>query len=148
MQRSRSKTLVITLGNPFMGEDAIGCKIFEMLEGKVKVVHLPDIFRFNNVYEGEENVIFIDAIYSKKIPEGEIIHLKNDEIFYSLRGKCMDAHFLGIGEAIKILREMMDKFPEKIHFIGISCKKFEFGEMSKEVKKATKKAFEKIMEII
>ncbi|KAA0004023.1 MAG: hydrogenase maturation protease [Thermoplasmata archaeon] len=144
MQRSRNETLVITLGNPLMGEDAIGYKLFEMLKGKIKVKHLADIFRFSTAYEGEENVIFIDAVYSKKIPAGKIIYLKNEEIFSLLKDKCKDAHFLGVGEAIKILKETMKEFPKRIHFIGISCKNFEFGEMSEEVKEA----FKKVVEIV
>lgn len=149
MQRSRSKTLVITLGSPLMGDDAVGYKLSEMLKGKVNVKYLgTDIFKFSTLYNGEENVILIDAVYSKKIPPGEIICLKGEEIFDLLKGKCRDAHFLGVGEAIKILRETMEEFPEKIRFIGISCKKFEFGEMSNETKKAIEKAFKKIMEIV
>jgi len=55
---------------------------------------------------------------------------------------------LGVGEGLKILKEVMPSFPEDIHFIGISCKKFGVGGLSEDVALGMKRAIDKLMEIL
>ncbi|MEA2055100.1 MAG: hydrogenase maturation protease [Candidatus Thermoplasmatota archaeon] len=151
MQRPRNETLVVTLGSPLAGEDSIGCKIFERIKDKIdaRVEYLgTDIFRFSNVYHEEEKVIFVDAVYSKKLKAGEMVYFRGENVFEFLNDVAVDAHMLGVGEGLKILREVMPAFPKNLHFIGISCKKFGFGEMSIEVEKGMEMAIKKIMEIV
>jgi len=151
MQRSCHETLVVTLGNSLAGEDAVGSRIFERVRNTInaRVEYLgTDIFRFSNVYDNEKRVVFIDAVYSETMGAGDVVHFSGDEVFEFLNDVAVDAHMLGVGEGLKILRKVMPSFPEDIHFIGISCKKFGAGNMSEEVRKGMEKAIEKLMEIV
>ncbi|MCD6146558.1 MAG: hydrogenase maturation protease [Thermoplasmata archaeon] len=151
MQRTRDKTLVVTLGSPLAGEDSVGCRIFEKVRGKIdaRVEYLgTDIFRFSNVYKNEKKVVFIDAVYSERMEAGEVVYFSGEEIFKFLNDVAVDAHMLGVGEGLKILKEVMPSFPKNLHFIGISCKKFGVGEMSIEVEKGMEEAIKKLMEIL
>ncbi len=150
MQRSRHETLVITLGSSLAGEDTVGVKIFEKIRDSInaRVEYLgTDIFRFSNIYDGEERVIFVDAVYSKSMEAGDVVHFSGNEVFEFLNDVAVDAHMLGVGEGLKILKNVMPSFPQDIHFIGISCKKFGVGEMSTEVREGMEKAIEKIVDI-
>jgi len=151
MQRSRHETLVITLGNPLAGEDSVGSRIFERVRNSInaRVEYLgTDIFRFSNVYDGEERVVFMDAVYSGNMEAGDVVHFSGDEVFEFLNDVAVDAHMLGVGEGLKILKEVMPSFPPDIHFIGISCKKFGVGELGTEVSRGMEKAIEKLMDIL
>ncbi len=151
MQCPRNETLVITLGSPLAGEDAVGCKIFEKVRDKVnaRVEYLgTDIFRFSNVYRDEKKVIFIDAVYSKEMETGKLVYFRGKDVFKFLNDVAVDAHMLGVGEGLKILREVMPNFPTDIHFIGISCKRFGLGGMGEEVKKGMERAIHKLMEVV
>jgi len=151
MQRTRNETLVVTIGSSLAGEDSVGCRIFEKVKGKIdaRVEYLgTDIFRFSNVYKNEKRVIFIDAVYSESMDAGEVVYFSGEEVFKFLNDVAVDAHMLGVGEGLKILKEVMPSFPRDVHFIGISCKKFGVGEMSEEVAEGMERAIEKLMEIL
>ena len=151
MQRSRHETLIVTLGNPLAGEDSVGSRIFEKIRGSInaRVEYLgTDIFRFSNVYNGEKRVVFMDAVYSENMKAGDVVHFSGDEVFEFLNDVAVDAHMLGVGEGLKILKEVMPSFPADIHFIGISCKKFGVGEIGTEVGKGMEKAIEKLTGIL
>ena len=143
MQRSRDQALVVTLGSPLAGEDAVGQCVHEALKDtpEARVVYLgTDIFRFSHAYQGEPLVIFVDAVYSKKHAAGEIVHFSNEEIFSELTDVATDAHMLGVGEGLKVLRTVMPRFPIELHFIGVSCKQFGYGQMSKTVQTGIEQA--------
>lgn len=143
MQRPRDQALVVTLGSPLAGEDAVGQCVHEALQDTVnaRLVYLgTDIFRFSNAYRGEPVVIVVDAVYSKRHAAGEIIHFTDEEVFSELTDVATDAHMLGVGEGLKVLRKVMPRFPDELHFIGVSCKQFGHGEMSHEVKQGIEKA--------
>ncbi len=151
MQRTRNETLVVTIGSPLAGDDSVGCRIFEELRGKIdaRIEYLgTDIFRFSNVYKNEERVVFIDAVYSENMGAGDIVYFRGNEVFKFLNDTAVDAHMLGVGEGLKILKEVMPSFPEDIHFIGISCKKFGIGGLSEDVALGMKRAIDKLMEIL
>ena len=133
MQRPRNQALVITLGSPLAGEDAVGQCVYDVLIdiADARIVYLgTDIFRFSHAYQGESLVIFVDAVYSKKHSAGDIVHFVNEEVFSELNDVATDAHMLGVGEGLKVLRTVMSQFPTELHFIGVSCKQFGHGEMS------------------
>ncbi|MFO8133700.1 MAG: hydrogenase maturation protease [Thermoplasmatota archaeon] len=150
MQRPRDQALVVTLGSPLAGEDAVGQCVHEALQDAVnaRLVYLgTDIFRFSNAYHGEPVVIVVDAVYSKQHAAGEMIHFTGEEVFSELNDVATDAHLLGVGEGLKILRKVMPRFPDILHFIGVSCKHFGHGEMSQEVKQGIEQAVALVHEL-
>ena len=151
MQRSRNQALVITLGSPLAGEDAVGQCVHDALKDTpdARVVYLgTDIFRFSHAYQGEPLVIIVDAVYSKKHAAGEIVHFSNEEIFSELTDVATDAHMLGVGEGLKVLHTVMPHFPTELHFIGVSCKQFGLGEMSDTVQTGIEKAVALVYDLL
>ncbi len=151
MQRPRHQALVVTLGSPLAGEDAVGQCVHDALQEMVdaRIVYLgTDIFRFSNVYHGEPLVVVVDAVYSKRHAAGDVIHFAGDEVFSELNDVATDAHMLGVGEGLKILRRVMPRFPDELYFIGVSCKHFGHGEMSPEVQKGIEEAVTLVRELL
>ncbi len=151
MQRPRDQALVVTLGSPLAGEDAVGQCVYDALNGAVdaRVVYLgTDIFRFSNAYHGEPLAVVVDAVYSKRHAAGELIHFHGEELFSKLNDVATDAHMLGVGEGLKVLRRVMSRFPDELHFVGVSCKHFGYGDMSPEVQRGIEEAVALVRELL
>ncbi|MGC9554705.1 MAG: hydrogenase maturation protease [Thermoplasmatota archaeon] len=143
MQRARDQTLVVALGNPLVGEDAVGAHVYDSLRdgAEARVVFLgTDVFRLSNVYRGEERLVVVDAVYAPDLEPGRVVHFQGAEVFERLRDVAVDAHLLGVGEGLKILRLTMPRFPSDVHFVGVSVKTFGHGQMSPEVARGAEKA--------
>ncbi|HEC82579.1 MAG TPA: hydrogenase maturation protease [Thermoplasmatales archaeon] len=137
------KTLVVFLGSRIAGDDTAGYSLYVELKDKLnaRMEYIgTDLFRLYGCYGGEEKIIIVDAVYGVK----DIIHLDNNEIF-NLEEKSKDAHFISAIEALKILREVMENFPEKVHLIGIPAKNLNKVTYDKNM---LKRAIKKLMEII
>ncbi len=138
------KCLIIFLGNILAGDDAAGYELYMKLKDSIKGARMEylgtDFFKFYGIYEGEEKLIIVDAVYGSD----DIVHLINDEIFL-IEDRSEGAHFLSAIEAIKILKIVMKRFPEEIHLIGIPAKSFEEITYGKEI---IEKAAKKLKEIL
>ena len=138
------KCLIIFLGNILAGDDAAGYELYMKLKDSIKGARMEylgtDFFKFYGIYEGEEKLIIVDAVYGSD----DIVHLINDEIFL-IEDRSEGAHFLSAIEAIKILKIVMKRFPEEIHLIGIPAKSFEEITYRKEI---IEKAAKKLKEIL
>lgn len=135
--------LVIFLGSRIAGDDTAGYEIFMKLKNKLdaRTEYLgTDLFKLYGVYENEEKLIIVDAVYGID----DVIYLKDEEIF-KINDKSSSVHFLAAIEALKILKIVMEKFPKEIHLIGLPAKSFEEVTYSE---KEIEKAIEKIREII
>jgi len=137
------KWLIIFLGSSIAGDDTAGYENYMRIKDEIKerAAYLgTDLFKLYGVYEGEEKLIIVDAVYGIE----DVIHLKNDKIF-NIEDKSTGVHFLAAIEALKILKLVMKKFPKEIHLIGIPAKSFEeitYGE------ETIKKAIKEIKKII
>lgn len=137
------KWLIVFLGSGIAGDDTAGYEIYMKIKNEIKerIAFLgTDLFRLYGIYEGEEKMIIVDAIYGAE----DIIHLKNDEIF-SIEDRSTGAHFLAAMEALKILKLVMKKFPQEIHLIGIPAKSFEEITYNEETIKKVIKEIKKII---
>ena len=136
--------LIIFLGNILAGDDSAGYEVYMKLKDTVKGARMEylgtDFFKFYGIYEGEEKLIIVDAVYGSD----DIVHFINEDIFL-IEDKSEGAHFLAAIEALKILKIVMEKFPKEVHLIGIPAKSFD--EVTYD-KKIIDDVAEKIKEIL
>ncbi len=145
------KTLILALGNELMKDDGVGLKIGRLLKEKgYNVLELgTDIFRLQTYYNGEEKIIIIDAILSEKFKPGEVIYLKDEEVFEKLKAEIRSAHFMGAVDGLRLLITLDERLAKvELHFIGIVAKEIDLGmELSEDVKKAIPKVIEIVEKI-
>ncbi len=138
------KYLIVFLGSSIAGDDAAGYDVYMRIKNKTKarIAYLgTDLFKLYGIYEGEEKLIIVDAVYGIE----DVIHLKNEEIF-SIDDKSEGMHFLSAIEALKILKTVMKKFPEEIHLIGLPAKSFEKITYDEKVINKAIKELKKLIE--
>ncbi len=135
--------IIIFLGNVFAGDDSAGYEIYMQIRDKIKarLEYLgTDFFKFYGIYGGEEKLVIVDAVYGIN----DVVHLKNNEIF-EIEDRSQGMHFLSAIEALKIMREVMEKFPKKIHLVGIPARNFEKKTFDENTIKKAIKMIEKIV---
>jgi hydrogenase maturation protease len=134
-----------------MKDDGVGLKIGRLLKEKgYNVLELgTDIFRLQTYYNGEEKIIIIDAILSEKFKPGEVIYLKDEEVFEKLKAEIRSAHFMGAVDGLRLLITLDERLAKvELHFIGIVAKEIDLGmELSEDVKKAIPKVIEIVEKI-
>lgn len=137
------KILLIGIGNPFRGDDGVGC----VIAGKIKALNLANVSCMEHQGEGIDlieqwkdfsTVIVIDAVSCEEKP-GTIFRfeLPPDELPKSVF--ACSTHALNIADVIH-LAKILNQCPEKIIAYGIAGKTFEMGQgFSVEVQDAAVK---------
>ncbi len=140
------RTLILALGNELMKDDGVGLKAGRILAEKgYNVLEVgTDIFMLSNHYKGEERIIIIDAIVSKELEPGSVLHLVGEEIFEKLKAEIRSAHFMGAIDGLRLLMKLDERLAKaEIHFIGVVAKEIDLGmELSKEVEDALPRVIE------
>ena len=144
-------TLILALGNEVMKDDGVGLKVGRILAEKCyNVLEVgTDIFMLSNHYNGEEKLIIIDAIMSKELEPGSVLHVVGEEIFEKLKAEIRSAHFMGVIDGLKLLMRLDEKLANaEIHFIGVVAKEIDLGmELSEEVERVLPKVVELVEEL-
>lgn len=103
-----TKTLIIGLGDPLMGDEGIGCYLADALSRDPRLPHhvavIPgetDLLRLAEKMEGYDRIILIDAVLDPKSP-GRIEIFEDD--FSGLQDRQADAHQLSVVQAVELLR--------------------------------------------
>jgi hydrogenase maturation protease len=137
-----SVPVVVGVGNPFRGDDAIGLIIVRQLK-----LLLPDKARIEEC-EGEGTyllelwkdkpklAIVVDAVCSGGVPG---TFYRFDATHRSLPAslfKATSSHSIGVAEAIEMAR-VLDYMPSRLIVYGVEARQFELGsDPSPEVEKA------------
>ena len=119
------KTVIIGLGNPIVGDDAIGIKVTDYIRDTytfpVNTEILSDIsiggFGLVELFRGYDKVILIDAIETGNNPIGKVIQLKSEEFALALH--TSDYHNMDFFTALEFANQMYDNITEDISIIGI-----------------------------
>jgi hydrogenase maturation protease len=136
MNRSPT-TLVIGLGNPLRGDDAIG----GVIARRLRELALPDVdvreesgegVALLEAWQNATNVILIDAAQSGAAP-GTIHRLDASRAPVSLRFFPPSTHAFGVAEAVELARAL-NQLPGCVVLYGIEGRSFRRGEtLSPEV---------------
>lgn len=133
------KLVILGIGNPMRGDDAIGIEIVKLLRGNVpeniKLLEcqtVPENFtkeirRFN-----PSHVLMVDAAHFEAEP-GEAKLVPPEKI----SGVALSTHALPLSILAEILRKSINV---KVMLLGVQPKKIEFGKkLTPELRKAAKK---------
>jgi|YelNatPaOPRAMG01_1025707.scaffolds.fasta_scaffold117196_1 hydrogenase maturation protease len=120
---TKSKTLILGLGNPMMSDDGIGLMLVEKLAEQIKEQHFD--FKTSekvglNLIEllnGYERAIIIDSIITGKHTPGEIIEFSLDELPDNPRLRC--PHDVDFKSAVELARKTGLPMPKQVFIFGI-----------------------------
>jgi hydrogenase maturation protease len=122
--QSSGKCLILGLGNPLRGDDAVGFKTAERLKGLIKdpqtVVEplCAGGMRVLDILEGFHSVVAIDAIVGTGKPTGEVFWF--EEEFTPAPGERVSSHSLHLWDAIELGSTLGMEMPEEVHLLAIA----------------------------
>ena len=128
-------TIVLGLGNPCLGDDAIGWRILDALEARLDLRTSPDLvlerlslggLSLMERLAGYDRAILIDSIDTPGARPGELRRLSLD----SLPGTHANAaHDASLSDALKLGKKMGLKLPEDIDILAVQIeRRLEFSE--------------------
>ncbi len=148
---SRKRLLVLGVGNPLAGDDAIGIEIVKRLK-KLKLPKEVDVieggtlsFQLINFFDNYDKIVVVDAVKSGKKP-GSVVKIEMKDLIESISVSVASSHdfsFFTVAKALSMIR----KIPE-IVVVGIEVENLESFEPSDSVKKSLDEAVKKILEEI
>jgi len=146
--RGYSRLIILGIGNPLRGDDALGVEILRLLENKVpRNVSLieggsvPENFIGKIKSLAPSHILLIDAAHFGGNP-GEVNFMSPEETI----GLAISTHTIPLYLTAELIKEATDA---KVLLLGIQPKKIDLGEeISYEVKEAIKKVAETIIETL
>ncbi len=146
---SRCPILVLGIGNILLRDEGVGVRVTEQMQK----MHLPDDVELVDggtagadlldVLAERQKVIVIDAVQADCEP-GTVLRFTADELVQP-DGVGMSLHELGLGEALKMTRQL-GCAPEDVVVFGIKPKDTGCGlELSEEVEASVPKVVELIL---
>lgn len=129
------KSLIVGLGNPIMGDDAIGCRCAEAIEASLSLQELESVeviqfFRGGiSLMErliGYDRVLIIDSITGCGLKPGAVRKLTLDEIpSYTVNSP----HDGSLKNALEFGRQMSVELPHQVDILAVEIEpKFEFSD--------------------
>ncbi len=152
------KTLVIGLGNPILGDDGVGWKVAEEVEGQlpwwqrddvhVERLSLGGISLMEQLID-YDRAILIDAFAQEEAIGSVFILPLNDLPNYSAF-HTTSAHDTSLQNAIELGREMGARLPDDITIVGIATHRIhDFGEeLSPPVAQAVPHAVQIVIDLL
>jgi hydrogenase maturation protease len=127
--------LVIGIGNPARGDDAVGLRVVEVLGLSDTVIeHDGEPASLIALWEDCDEVVLIDAVTSGA-GRGTVVEIDAASAMLPA-GMCHSTHALGPAEAVEMARAL-GKLPTKITILGIEGGEYSFGAgLSSEVERA------------
>ena len=152
MTESDTTVLVIGVGNPYRGDDAVGLFIARQIWAKVPdnvEVHenFGEVSGLIELFKNAGTVIIVDAVSSGSEP-GEIFRFDAALEKIPAHYFRFSTHAFGIAEVIELTRTL-GLLPPKVIVYGIEGREFGIGEgLSPEVEGAAQKVLESIIQDI
>ena len=116
------KLLVLFLGNPILADDKIGLVLGEMLkptlesEGHEVEILEKTGFSLIDYLENRRAAVIVDSVKTGKHEVGEIVTIRPEDF---QRYAPFTSHYVGIPEALKMMKQLDLNPPEHIHILGI-----------------------------
>lgn len=155
-------TLLIGLGNPILGDDAVGWRVLEDVEGQLKKRPLGNGLKVEFEYlslgglalmermEGYRDVILIDSILTGKHPLGTIYSLPLSRLPNFSSGHSTAVHDTSLQTALEVGCKMGLELPEDVWVVAVEAEQvYVFSDqLSKPIKRAVPKVVELVLEIL
>jgi len=146
---SRTRILLIGVGNPLRGDDAAGALVAKLIRDRncpsfCVVEQNGEGISLMEAWASEQRVIVVDAVSSDFSP-GTIFRFEVTQ--EPLRGDLFrnSTHAFGLPEAVELSRAL-DRLPHQLVIYGIQAKSFEIGTaLSDEVETAAREVARRIL---
>ncbi len=143
--------LVLGLGNPLQGDDAVGSAVAQGLENMVAPV--PDDVEIMdggtpgigllNLIEGRRRVIIVDAAAMQQ-PPGMVVRFTPEQVNLEESKRLFSLHASGIAESLALARALNLALPELVVF-GVQPGRIEWGQgLSEPVQAALPRVIEMV----
>lgn len=151
-----SRTLLIGLGNPILGDDGVGWRVVEAVaplidDPAVDVVYLSlGGLSLMEQLIGYDQVIIVDSIQTQGGAVGDVYQFELDALPNPSTGHSTAVHDTSLQTALEIGRKLIATLPSDIQIVAIETTQvFEFsGELSAEVTAAIPLAVAEVMELM
>ncbi|MBI5464459.1 MAG: hydrogenase maturation protease [Ignavibacteriales bacterium] len=143
------RTLVVGVGNPMRGDDAIGL----LVAGQLRSLSLPEVAIIEHNgdgaalmerWKGFDRVVVVDAVRAEKTP-GTVVRFDAGAKPVRAEFATSSSHAFGIGEAIELAR-MLEELPPSLTVLGVVGKEFRInGTITPEVARAAESVVKQVI---
>ena len=150
------KSVIIGLGNPIVGDDAIGIRVVESIKDNFPTLDKTDILadvsiagiNLVELFRGYDRVILVDSIQTGQYSKGTVVNLNKED--FSLASHTSGYHNMDIFTALEFSSRMYGDIPTNIKIIGIEIENpMEFSdELSLEIQDIFEKIVNQVYQII
>src|SRR5664280_751108 len=160
----RGRTIVIGLGNPMLGDDGVGWRAADEVEGLLRTARnagrsIPDVeverlgvggLRLMECLTGYAAAILVDAAEFRDRPIGEVCSCSLGELEDYAAGHLDSAHDASLRTALTLGRRLGATLPESIYAVTVQAHRTdEFSEdLSPEVSAAIPAAAAAVVELL
>jgi hydrogenase maturation protease len=160
----QARTIVVGLGNPLLGDDGVGWRVADEVEGLLRAARdagrpIPDVeierlgvggLRLMECLTGYEAAILVDAAEFPDRPIGEVRSCCFDELAEFAAGHLDSAHDASLRTALTLGRRLGASLPGSIHAVTVQARRTdEFSEeLSPAVAAAIPVAAEAVVELV
>jgi len=160
----RGRTIVIGLGNPMLGDDGVGWRVADEVEGLLRTARnagrsIPDVeverlgvggLRLMECLTGYEAAILVDAAEFRDRPIGEVCSCSLGELEDYAAGHLDSAHDASLRTALALGRRLGASLPNRIEAVTIQVQSTDIfcEELSPEVADAVPVAVSAVMSIL
>lgn len=143
-----SRVVVIGVGNPWRGDDAVGLMVAERLTQRARDMTVAacsgDVLDVCEVWKGADLAVLVDALASNEAP-GTIRRFDVGDLALLCAGFRRSTHAFGVGDAVR-LAGAVGALPPRVVVYGVVGSWFELGqEASPAVVRAVDDLVERIL---
>ena len=160
----RARTIVIGLGNPLLGDDGVGWRVADEVEGLLRTARnagrsIPDVeierlgvggLRLMECLTGYETAILVDAAELPHRPIAEVRSCCFDDLADFAAGHLDSAHDASLKTALALGRRLGASLPDRIEAVTIQVRSTDVfsEELSPEVADAVPVAVSAVMSLL
>ena len=141
---------LIGLGNPIVGDDAIGINVIEYIRDSYSLPEDVEVIEdvslagigLVEIFRGYDKIILVDSIQTGKYPKGTVVYLQPDDFANALH--ISDYHNMDFFTALEFCNQMYDDIPKDIVILGIEI--INVMEFSDELSPELQTKFDEIVD--
>lgn len=151
---NRSKTLVVGLGNPILGDDGVGWRVAEAVQTAVPQTNVEFLalggLSLMERLIGYDRVIIVDTIQTENGRIGDVTTFPLQALPDLSAGHTTAVHDTSLQTALTLGRQMGAQLPDDVMIVGVEAKRvYDFSEeLTPEVATAVPQAVTAVMKLL
>lgn len=149
-----TKTLIVGLGNPILGDDGIGWRVAEAIRGSLPTAEV-DCLALGGLslmerLVGYERAIIVDAIQTRDGQNGQVYTLPLEALPDLSAGHTTAAHDTSLQAALSLGKAMGVQLPEEVMIVAIEANRvYDFSEeLSPAVEASIPAAMQAVLDLM